>query len=132
MVTTLASAATVRLLRTPEKNAGSANNSCQCTTVYGLATLKKPYSLISDPTTRRVNGAANVTMKYVTHRPAATQRQRPRRAGREAYSRPVTVAYDRPPSARRYSQVSRSSHTRKITAIAVASPTLDGWLLTRS
>src|SRR5712692_776375 len=126
MVTTLAPAATVRLFRAPDRNAGSANNSCQCTTVYGLATLKNPYSRMTDPTTNSVNGAARVTMKYPTHRPAASQPQRPRRAGRDAYSRPVTVAYDRPPSARRYNQVSSSSHTRKITAIAVASPTLDG------
>src|SRR5229473_1354709 len=120
MVTRLAPVAMTRLLRAPDRNAGSANNSCQCTTVYGLATLKNPYRRMTEPTTRRVNGAASVTMKYATHRPAAIQRQRPRWAGRDAYSRPVTVAYDRPPSARRYSQVNKSSHTRKINAIAVA------------
>src|SRR5712692_6467418 len=128
----LAPAATIKLFRTPEKNAGSENNSPQCASVYGLAMLKKPYSRIMEPITSKASGAANVMQKYSRHVPKAAQRQRPNRVGRLAYSRPVTVVYERPPMARRYSQVRNSSHTRKMTAMAVASPTLDGWLLTRS
>src|SRR3981081_2430223 len=97
IVPTLAPAATIRLLRTPEKNAGSANNSPQCASVYGLAMLKKPYRRIMEPITSNASGAARVMQKYRRQAPKAGQRQRPSRVGRLAYSRPVTVVNERPP-----------------------------------
>src|SRR5579859_1944236 len=121
-----------RLLRTPDKNAGSANSSCQCASVYGFCTPKKPYRRIAEPTTSSVSGAASDTQNSSTQAASAGQRQRPKRVGRLAYSRPETVVYERPAIERRYTQVNATSQIRKMTAIAVASPTLDGWLLTRS